>query len=457
MKKLLLLFLLLAQSLGAQEWLTDFGQAKQQAQQEDKYILLNFSGSDWCIPCIQMKEQIFAVDAFQQFAAEKLVLLNADFPRRGKNKLSKAQQASNEALAGRYNPEGQFPMTLLLDAKGKKLSSWKGLPQLSPEAFVEAISDHLFSPTPPLQSYTRSLSLMGSRFDFTVVSPNEEWAYERMDSAIAETRRIETLISTWREDSEASAINRQAGVAPVQVSRELFDLIKRANRVSGLTDGAFDLTFGGLDEKIWRFDGSLLALPDSITAAQAVRLINYHNILLDEQAKTVFLKEKGMRLGFGAIGKGYAAERAKALLQQLGVQSGIVNAGGDLTAWGLQPNGQPWTIGIADPQQQLKAFSWLEIQDQAVVTSGNYEKYVIIEGQKYSHIVDPRTGYPVSGLQSVTVICANAELADALATAVYVMGKDEGLALINQLNLIECIIVDEGGQVFTSAGIEVKG
>lgn len=308
----------------------------------------------------------------------------------------------------------------------------------------------------PHQEYTRTLKLMGSRFDLTVVGDSEEWANEKIDLAIAEIRRIEALISTWQEHSEASKINQQAGVQPVKVREELFQLIERSIKVSDLTNGAFDITFGGLDKKIWRFDGSLTSLPDSATAAQSIRLINYRNIILDKGELTVFLKEKGMRIGFGAIGKGYTAEKVKGLLKGEGVSSGIVNAGGDLTAWGTQANGKPWTVGIADPRVQNRAFSWLTIDNQAVVTSGNYEKYVIIDGKKYSHIVDPRTGYPVCGLQSVTILCSNAELADALATAVYVMGANKGLELINQLNGVECIIVDEEGALMTSGGVGVR-
>ena len=160
-----------------------------------------------------------------------------------------------------------------------------------------------------------------------------------------------------------------------------------------------------------------------------VRLINYKNVIVDEKKSTVFLKEKGMRIGFGGIGKGYAAEKAKVVLQQMGIESGIVNAAGDLTAWGFQPNGKPWTIGIADPDTRHHPFSSLNITNMAVATSGNYEKYVVIDGKKYSHTIDPKTGLPVSGIKSVTIIAPNAELADALATPVMVMGIKAGLHL----------------------------
>jgi len=184
-----------------------------------------------------------------------------------------------------------------------------------------------------------------------------------------------------------------------------------------------------------------------------VRLINYRNIILDEKEGTVFLKEKGMRIGFGGIGKGYAAEMAKQVLKAAGVSSGIVNASGDLTCWGTQPDGKPWTIGIVNPNLKEKIFSYLSVTDMAVATSGNYEKYVIINGQKYSHTINPRTGLPVKGIKSVTIITPNAEIADAMATPVTIMGIQAGLDMINQVNDIEAIVIDDNDIIYTSKNI----
>lgn len=171
---------------------------------------------------------------------------------------------------------------------------------------------------------------------------------------------------------------------------------------------------------------------------------------------TVFLAEKGMRIGFGGIGKGYAAEMAKILLQRNGVQSGIVNAAGDLVTWGYQPNGRPWTIGIADPNAVRQQFSSLVITNMAVATSGNYEKFVMIDGKKYSHTIDPKNGMPVTGIKSVTIICPNAEVADAIATPVMIMGIKVGLDLINQMRGIGCIIIDDNDNIYTSKNINLK-
>ena len=298
--------------------------------------------------------------------------------------------------------------------------------------------------------------LMGNRFEITVVADDASFAHQCIDDAVEDIRRIERLLTTFDESSQTNLINRNAGIAPVHVDREVLELIKRSKRIAALTQGAFDITYGSIDKKLWNFDSTMTSLPDAETAKQMVRLINYRNVILDEDNCTVFLKEKGMRIGFGGIGKGYAAERAKWVLQQKGVQSGIVNAAGDLTAWGYQPNGKPWTIGIADPNATRQAFSYLEITNTSIATSGNYEKFVMIDGKKYSHTIDPKTGLPVRGIKSVTIISPNAEIADAMATPVMIMGTKVGIDMINQIKGLACIIVDDNDEVHTSRNIQLK-
>lgn len=302
----------------------------------------------------------------------------------------------------------------------------------------------------------RVLRLMGNRFEITVVSDDETWAETCIDDAVKEISRIEKLLTTFNEESQTAAINRNAGIRPVKVDREVFDLIQRALKISFLTQGAFDITYGSIDKRFWNFDTNMTSLPDKETARKTVRLINYKNVLLNEKDQTVFLKEAGMRIGFGGIGKGYAADRAKLILQQKGVEHGVVNAAGDLITWGHQQDGTPWTIGIADPDSRLRPFSYLEISNMAVATSGNYEKYAIIDGKKYAHTIDPKTGFPVTGIKSVTIICPSAELADAMATPVMVMGIKVGLDLINQVKGIACIILDEQNRLYTSDNIKIK-
>jgi len=304
--------------------------------------------------------------------------------------------------------------------------------------------------------HQRALRLMGNRFELSVVSDDADWANTCIDAGIAEIQRIEKLLTTFSDDSQTAEVNRNAGIAPVKVDREVFDLIARSIRISRLTQGAFDITYGSIDKSLWNFDVNMTALPDAETAAKAVRLIDYRNVILDTIDCTVFLREQGMRIGFGGIGKGYAAERAKQVMKKMGAESGIVNASGDLSAWGLQPNGQKWTIGIANPDLQGQAFSYMAITDMAVATSGSYEKFVVIDGKKYSHTIDPRTGLPVSGIKSVTIITTNAEIADAMATPVMIMGIRAGLHMINQMKDIEAVIIDDHNNLYTSKNINLK-
>lgn len=303
--------------------------------------------------------------------------------------------------------------------------------------------------------HRKVLKLMGNRFELSVAGDNEKEAFEKIDAAVTEISRIEKLLTTYNEESQTALINRNAGIAPVKVDAEVFDLIMRSKRISDITQGAFDITYGSVDKQLWNFDKSMTSLPDEETARKAVHLINYKNVIMDTEKQTVFLKEKGMRIGFGGIGKGYAAEKAKQVLQQLGVESGIVNAAGDLTAWGLQPNGEEWTIGIADPNAARNPFSYLSVTDTAIATSGNYEKFVMIGGKRYSHTIDPKTGLPVTGIKSVTVICPNAEIADAMATPVMIMGIKVGLDMVNQVKGLACIIVDDYDKIHTSKNIHL--
>ncbi|ANE50794.1 FAD:protein FMN transferase [Flavisolibacter tropicus] len=314
------------------------------------------------------------------------------------------------------------------------------------------ITDLLTKP----ELYKRIVKLMGNRFEITVVAQDETWANECIDAAVFEISRIEQLLTTFNVTSQTAQINEAAGIKSVKVDKEVFDLIQRSLRISSLTQGAFDITYGSIDKSLWNFDVHMSALPDPETARTAVRLINYRNVVLNEAQCSVFLKEKGVRIGFGGIGKGYAADRAKLVLQQKGVASGVVNAAGDLITWGSQPNGKPWTVGIADPYIRFQPFSYLEISNKAIATSGNYEKYAIIDGKKYSHTIDPKTGYPVTGIKSVTIICPSAELADAMATPVLVMGVKAGLDMINQIKGMACIIIDDADRLYTSNNIKIS-
>lgn len=307
-----------------------------------------------------------------------------------------------------------------------------------------------------LKLHNQTVKLMGNQFNIGVVHEDNALANRVIEKGIEEIKRIETVFTTFSETSITNLINNQAGIKPVVVPEEVFSLIERSISISNLTQGAFDITYGGLDASLWNFDKNMNALPSKEVALRSIHLIDYKKILLDKTQSTVYLAEKGMKIGFGGIGKGYAAERAKAVMKHEGAKNGLVNASGDITAWGLAPDGKPWTIGIVNPDLKQHVFSTLQITDSAVATSGNYEKYVLINGVKYSHTIDPKTGYPIRGIKSVTTICPNAEFADAIATPIMVMGVEKGLFLVNQIKGLECIIIDDQNQLFYSKNIHIK-
>lgn len=305
------------------------------------------------------------------------------------------------------------------------------------------------------ESYKQTLKLMGSKFEITVVANDSIEGVHYISMAVEEITRIEKLISSWDQNSETWEVNTGAGKSAVKVSKELYDLVERSLKLSKLTDGAFDISYASMD-RIWKYDGSMKIMPSDKKIKASVSKVGFQNIILNQQETSIFLKLPGMKIGFGAIGKGYAADKAKSLLMQMGVSAGIVNASGDMSTWGKQPDGSDWKVALTNPMDKTKGFGLLPVVDKAVVTSGNYEKYVLFDGKRYAHIIDPRTGYPSTGILSVTVFAPKAELADALATSVFVMGKETGLDRINQLPNVECIIIDDEGAVYKSKNIAIN-
>ncbi|RTZ03485.1 FAD:protein FMN transferase [Flavobacterium sp. RSP49] len=304
-------------------------------------------------------------------------------------------------------------------------------------------------------THKRKLFMLGSPFEVTAVASDTIKSNEYIDLAVAEVKRIEYLISDWIPTTQISEINRNAGIQPVKVDAEVFELVERAIKISQITNGAFDISYASMD-KIWKFDGSMKVMPTDEAIKKSVAKIGYKNIILNQKEQTIFLKLEGMKLGLGGIGQGYIADKVKDLLFSKGCLSGIINVSGDINAWGKQPDGKPWTVGIVNPLNKNKIFATFPIEDSAVETSGSYEKYVIFNGIRYSHIIDPRTGYPANGVVSVSVFAKQTEIADALATGIFVVGVEVGLDLVNQIKGIECIIVDDKGKIHSSNGIDIK-
>ncbi|WP_083320794.1 FAD:protein FMN transferase [Hymenobacter glacialis] len=308
----------------------------------------------------------------------------------------------------------------------------------------------------PRHTFTRSAHVMGSRFTFTVVAENDSAGQRALRAGLGEVRRIDRLMSFWDSTSEVVHINRMAGIRPVAVSAETFDLISRTLRLSQLSGGAFDITFASAD-KLYRFDRQAHpALPDSALVRASVRRIGWQKIKMDAARHTVYLPEKGMRINLAGILQGYGIRRAKQVLTEMGIQGGLLNGSGDIYCWGRQADGSLWRVAIGDPDHPNSVAAWVDVTDVAVVTAGNYEQYFTVGGQVYGHIINPHTGYPSVGLRSVTIVCADVELADGLDEVVFVKGAAEGLAFINNLKGVDCTLITDDNRTLVSRGMKLN-
>lgn len=305
-------------------------------------------------------------------------------------------------------------------------------------------------------AHKEQLILMGTAFELIAVGKNSIELQQCVQAGIKEIRRIESLISSWDPKSQTSEINRNAGRVPTQVDKELFSLIQRSLKISNLTQGAFDISFASLGD-LYSFDGKEHELPDRMTIAPLLPTINYKGILVNPEQLTVQLEKVGMKIGFGAIGKGYAANMALDVMKKFAVSGIVVNASGDIRSWGKNEKGKDWYVGITDPNDLDETLGTLYLkEDMSVVTSGNYLKYFTSNEKRYSHIINPKTGIPTTGIKSVTILCPDAELADALATSIFVLGEKDGLLLINSLKSVEGLIVTDNNSILTSLGLDLQ-
>jgi thiamine biosynthesis lipoprotein len=301
----------------------------------------------------------------------------------------------------------------------------------------------------------RTTLLMGGRFDISIVAKDSLAAEQNIDTVITEITRIENLISDWKSDTQVSEVNQNAGIRPVKVDREVFELTQRAIRFSEVTNGGFDISFAAMD-RIWKFDGSMTEMPSAEAIKKSVEKVGYKNIILDSVQSTIFLKIKGMKIGFGALGEGYATDKCRDMMIEKGIKAGIINGSGDMSTWGKQPNGKPWNIGITNPFDPEKLLAVVPLQQEAVTTSGSYEKFVVFDGKRYSHIINPATGYPATGLCSVTVFGPNAETSNGLSTSLMVLGKTAGLLLLDKYPEYSCLMITDDGKVVKSKNFRIK-
>jgi FAD:protein FMN transferase len=301
---------------------------------------------------------------------------------------------------------------------------------------------------------TRERSAMGTEIRVSVYTDDEPGALRAIDGALGEIDRLEKMMTTWRDDSEVSRVNANAGIAPVHVSDEVIDVLEAAERSSKLSDGAFDVTFDAM-HGLWKFDQDLTErIPDEAEVKKRLALIDYKKLIIDRKAKTVFLAKKGMRMNLGGIAKGYAVDRAAAVLKRAGFANAIVQAGGDLLCAGSK-DGQPWTAGIRDPRGgRADVFAIMRLIDHAFSTAGDYERFFILDGKRYHHILDPRTGHPATRSRSVTIYAPTALLADALDDAVFILGWKRGIELVDSLDDVGAVVVDDRGAVHISKRVQ---
>ncbi len=305
-----------------------------------------------------------------------------------------------------------------------------------------------------MNEYWVSKKLMGSAFELKIVCENQAKANHLLQIGINEIQRIEDLISEFKDDALTSIINQNAGIQAIKINKEVFGLIERSFKLSVLTQGAFDISAGPL-KKLYHFKNKDFSFPKKEIIQNTLRKVGWKKIALNPNDLTVFLTKKGMHISFAAIGKGYAADRVKKIWLKNGVTSGVINASGDLTTFGNRLDGSSWKIGIAHPDKKGDMMFYVPVKNTSVATSGDYEQFFIHDGIRYSHNINTITGLPLQGIKSVSVFSPSAELSDALATAIYVMGIGTGLHFVNQLPHTHAIIIDEKNEVSFSKKLDL--
>jgi len=298
----------------------------------------------------------------------------------------------------------------------------------------------------------RALGVMGTSLVIEVLGEDEAELERGIDAAVAELRRVEDMMTSWRA-SPLTRLNDAAGRGPRRVPPELAHLVTESKRIGALTDGAFDITFAGVG-KLWDFKARPPVVPSREQIARALKVVDYRRIAVDGDASTVALPA-GMRIGLGGIAKGYGVDRAMQVLIDRGIRHAFVNAGGDLKALGRK-HGKSWNIAITHPRDRERVLAVIPVANRCVVTSGDYERFFVHEGRRYHHILDPRTGFPSTGCMSATVVGPSAAFCDALATACCVLDPKRALSIVESLDGVEALVVGMDGDVQLSSGLQER-
>jgi FAD:protein FMN transferase len=294
---------------------------------------------------------------------------------------------------------------------------------------------------------------MGSQLKLSAWTTDEARALDTFEHVFREFDRLEALLSVWKDGSDVVRMNKNAGITPVAISPDTINVLRAAAEAGALTRGKFDITFGALSD-IWRFDHDQdNIVPDRQLIEARLTRIDYRAVQVDGTAQSAFITRPGMRVHLGGIGKGYAIDRAIALLRDRGLTDFLIQSGGDLYVAGTD-GGKPWKLGIADPRGTHDPFATLEMTNGTFSTSGDYERFFLKDGKRYHHLIDPDFGEPASGCRSVTIVTNRAVMADVLSTGVFIMGPDDGMKLIEQLPDVEGVIVTADNQVLVSSGLK---
>jgi thiamine biosynthesis lipoprotein len=293
---------------------------------------------------------------------------------------------------------------------------------------------------------------MGTLVSITVVARNEAVAHAAATAGFAEIRRLEELLSTWISTSELSQVNASAGIKPVHVSTETLTVVQSAMQAAELTDGGFNIAIGPAVEAWSATDGQRIPAESELNALRP--LVNLQAVHVDTQEQTIYLEKSGMRIDVGGIGKGYAADQAVETLRRAGAIAGVVALSGDIKTFGRMPSGKKFPVGIQHPRKDGSVLAWIDLEDEAISTAGDYERFFERDGVRYHHILDPRTLQPARSCQSVTVVAREGIWADGLDTGIFVMGVELGMQLVEALPDVEAIIVDVEGHVHVSSGLQ---
>ena len=296
-------------------------------------------------------------------------------------------------------------------------------------------------------------TIMGTQVSITVVAPTAEEGERAVDAAMAEIRRLDAMMSLYKDTSEIAKVNLAAGTVPVKVSSEMIEVVEHAVKISEISGGVFDVTIGPL-VVLWQMRLKEGKAPTDEEIAGVRPLVNYRNIVMDKKASTLFLKKKGMILDLGGM-KGYIADRVADLMKRRGINNALIALAGDIWALGRREDGNPWRIGVQHPREKDKTLTVLELSDKYICTSGDYERFVIRENKRYHHIIDPRTGRPSTGVISVTLMGKQGALIDPLAKIPFILGPEEGMKIVRRLGA-EAIIVDDQGMVTSTEGIRIS-